>query len=68
MEKMNKTMYYTSKTSVHLVTDVTPVTDRIYTGRMLSYGDKVIERKFAKSTLFNDANEAFNIFKSKMKI
>jgi hypothetical protein len=66
MEKMNKTMYYTSKTSVHLVTDVTPVTDRIFQGKILSYGDRVVERKFAKSTLFNDVDEAFNKFKNKM--
>lgn len=61
-------MYYTSKTSVHLVTDITPVTDRIYTGKILSYGDRVIERKFAKSTLYNNVEEAFNKFKNKIDI
>lgn len=67
MKEKNKIMYYASKTSVHKVTDITPVTGRIFQGNMLTYGDRVITRKFAKSTLFNTVDEAFSNYKNKRK-
>lgn len=67
MKETNKTMYYTSKTSVHKVTDITPVTERIFQGNMLTYGDRVIKRYFAKSSLYTNVDEAFSNYKNKRK-